>query len=134
MRPILQSPTVSGVVLSESAGYKLQAPRRRAGALTSRRKIMISLSPPIKPAAHARYPVGTRSPEKLDAVVTSTPPPVLSFVCRPEIFPLRIFHVAHIENARDPALDRFSSTYFRCDARARVRAYVCVYVYVCVPL
>jgi len=34
-------------------------------ALMSRRKIMISLSPPIKPTAHACFPVGTRSSEKL---------------------------------------------------------------------
>jgi len=57
---------------------------------------MISLSPPIKPAAHARLPVGTRSSEKLggrprDANMPPRHP--LSFVCTPEIASLLcVFH------------------------------------------
>lgn len=56
-----------------------------AGALMSRRKIMISLSPPIKPGAHARFPVGTRSSGKHGGRPRDVnDAAALSFVC-PEI-------------------------------------------------
>lgn len=65
------------------------------GVLMSRRKIMISLSPPIKLAAHARYSVGTRSSEKHGRRSRDVNMPhALSFVC-PEICPYAYFTPRH---------------------------------------
>lgn len=57
----------------------------------SRRKIMISLSPPIKPAAHARFPVGTRSSEKHGGRPRDANMPQLSVLFVPR-FPPRVFY------------------------------------------
>lgn len=84
------------------------------GALMSRRKIMISLSPPIKPAAHACFPVGTQSSEKHGGRPRDVNMPRLSVLFVPR-FPLRIFYrVGDVTNAE--SLLRRNSTYSLCNA------------------
>lgn len=88
------SPANTAILQSVGAAQSTRVTNYRrpdVGALMSRRKIMISLSPPIKPTAHARFPVGTRSSEKLGGRSRDVNMPRLSVLFIPR-FPLRIFY------------------------------------------
>lgn len=82
------------------------------GALMSRRKIMISLSPPIKAAAHACFSVGTRSSEKHGGRPRDVNMPSVLFVPR---FPLRIFYRVKDASNSESLLQRYNSMYSLCD-------------------
>lgn len=89
--PILQSVRVRRRSPLKARRLQITGTPTPAGALMSRRKIMISLSPPIKPTAHARFPVGTRSSEKHGERPRDVNMPRLSILFVPS-FPLRIFY------------------------------------------